>query len=341
MQVTLSVIGLDRISTSFALALKRYQSQPKAQHTFTITGSDPSAQAMKTAERLGAVDKSDRKPSKAVANAELVIVRCPPGSLADTYAQFGPALKPGAVALDLSDLKEPAIALARQHFPASEGGARVAYVVGLTPIVNVSGLYAGETGPEAASADLLDGAECLVMPDTQCPSEAIRLAEDVIRLAGGVPRFMDPAEHDALTAATEQLPALLGAALFYALQQSEGWPDLRRMVNPTLALAFQSLRTQTPNDLQAVFSHNRANLARHLDGIIGVLSELRAALATGDSDTLAAFLALVGKEWEKWDGKRHSGKWEEAPEIERLPGVFASMGGFLTMPRKKQREDED
>ncbi len=341
MHVTLSIIGLDRISTSFALALKRYQSQPKAQHTFAITGSDSSPQALKAAERLGAIDRSERKPSKAVGNADLVIVRCPPGSLADTYAQFGPVLKPGAVVLDLSDLKEPVIALARQHFPANERGASLAYIVGVTPVVNVSGLYAGGTGPEAASADLLGGAECLVMPDAQCPSEAIRLAEDVIRLAGGVPRFIDLAEHDALTAATEQLPALLGAALFYALQQSEGWPDLRRMVNPTLALAFQSLRTQTPNDLLAVFTHNRANLTRHLDGVISVLTELRAALNTGDVEKLAAFLALVGKEWEKWDGKRHSGEWEEAPQIEKMPGPFASMGGFLTMPRKKRGDDED
>ncbi|MCZ7540870.1 MAG: prephenate dehydrogenase/arogenate dehydrogenase family protein [Anaerolineae bacterium] len=341
MHVTLSIIGLDRISTSFALALKRYQSQPKAQHTFTITGSDSSPQAMKAAEKMSAIDKSDRKPSKAVANAELVIVRCPPGSLAEIYGQFGPALKPGAVVLDLSDLKEPSIALARQHFPANERGASLAFIVGVTPIVNVSGLYTGGTGPEAASADLLDEAECLVLPDTQCPSEAIRLAEDMIRLAGGVPRFMDPAEHDALTAATEQLPALLGAALFYALQQSEGWPDLRRMVNPTLALAFQSLRTQTPNDLHATFTHNRANLARHLDGVPGVLSELRAALASDDSDKLAAFLALVGQEWEKWDGKRYSGKWDEGPQIEKLPGALAAMGGFLTMPRKRKEEDDD
>lgn len=341
MHVTLSIIGLDRISTSFALALKRYQGQPKAQHTFTVTGSDASPQVMKAAEKVGAIDKSDRKPSKAVANAELIIVRCPPGSLAETYEEFGPALKPGAVVLDLGDLKEPVIAQARQHFPANERGESLAYIVGVTPIVNVSGLYKGETGPEAASADLLDEAECLVMPDTQCPSEAIRLTEDVIRLAGGVPRFMDPAEHDALAAATEQLPALLGAALFYTLQQSGGWPDLRRMVNPTLALAFQSLRTQTPNDLHMAFSHNRANLARHLEGMINVLNELRAALAAGDSDKLAAFLTLVGQEWEKWDGRRYSGKWEENPQIEKMPGLFTSMGGFLTMPRRKPTGDED
>ena len=147
MHVTLSVIGLDRISTSFALALKRYQSQSKAQHTFAITGSDPSPQAVKAAQKLGAIDSSDRKPSKAVANADLVIVKCPPGRLADSYAQFGPALKPGAVVLDLSDLKEPVIALARKHFPANERGASLAYIVGVTPIVSASGLYAGETGP--------------------------------------------------------------------------------------------------------------------------------------------------------------------------------------------------
>jgi len=342
MHVHVSIVGLDRISTSFALALKRYQSQPKAQHSFTIIGSDSSGQAMKAAHKLGAIDNFDRKLLKATENADLIVIRSSAAEQEDIYTRLGPALKPGAVVLDMGDLKEPAIAWARQHFPANDRGMPLAYLVGVTPIVNVAGLFTCETGPEAASAELFDRAECLITPDPSCPSEAIALAEDVVRLIGGVPRFMDPAEHDGLIAATEQLPTLIGVAIFYALQQSEGWPELRRMVNPTLALSFQALRYQTPPDLSLAFGRNRTNLARHLGRVIAALDELREALAAGDADTLDAFLAVVGREWEKWDVKRHSGQWEEAPTTETLPGPLGSLGGFLAMTRrKKQEKDED
>ncbi len=338
MHVHVSIVGLDRISTSFALALKRYQSQPKAQHSFTIIGSDSSAQAMKAAHKLGAIDNFDRKLLKATENADIVVIKSPPAALEDIYTRLGPALKPGAVVLDMGDLKEPAIAWARQHFPVNDRGMPLAYLVGVTPIVNATGLFTSEAGPEAATADLFDRAEFLITPDAACPSEAIALAEDVVRLIGGVPRFMDPAEHDGLTAATEQLPALIGAAIFYALQQSEGWPELRRMVNPTLALSFQMLRHQTPADLSLAFNRNKDNLARHLGNVIRTLDELRQALATGDMDKVDAFLTVVGREWDKWDVKRHSGQWEEAPTTETLPGPLGSLGGFLTMSRRKKRE---
>lgn len=342
MHVQVSIVGLDRISTSFALALKRYQAQPKAQHSFTIIGSDYSAQAMKTAHKMGAIDNFDRKLLKATENADLIVVKSPPAQQEDIYTRLGPALKSGAVVLDMGDLKEPALAWARQHFPTNDRGMPIAYLVGVTPIINVAGLFTAQMGPEAASADLFDGAECLITPDASCPSEAITLAEDVIRLVGGVPRFMDPAEHDGLIAATEQLPTLIGAAIFYALQQSEGWPELRRMVNPTLALSFQALRYQTPADLSLAFGRNKANLARHLGRVVEALDELRQALQAGDMDKIDAFLSVVGREWEKWDVKRHSGQWEETPSTETMPGPLGSLGGFLTMSRRKKREqDED
>jgi len=340
MHVNVSIIGLDRISTSFALALKRYQSQPKARHTFTIIGNDIRAQPMKDAHKLGAVDNFDRKLLKATENADLIVIKNSPSMLEETYERLGPTLKPGAVVLDMGHLKTASIALAGQHFPTNEQGAQLAYLVGMTPIINASGLYTGDIEASAATPNLFDQAEILLTPNPQCPSEAIALAEDIVGLIGGVPRFMDPDEHDGLIAATESLPVLLGASLFYALQQSEGWMELRRMVNPTLALSFQSLRYLTPVDLLAAFSENRENLARHLGSVIDVLDELHDALINDDSEKLEAFLSVVGKEWEKWDVKRHSGKWEEVAKFETLPGPLGSIGGFLTMRRTKD-EDED
>ena len=343
MHVNVAIVGLDRLGASFGLALKRYQSQPRAEHTFNIIGSDSKAHPMKEAHKMGAIDNFNRALLKATENADLIILNATYGATEETYARLGPALKPGAVVLDTSQLKRAAIEWASRHFTTNEGGKPLAYLVGIMPVINASALYEANQDVEAARADLFDNGEVLIAPDIKCPSEAIALAEDVVRLIGSKPRFIDPIEHDGLIAATEGLPTLLGAALFHTLHQSEGWPELRRMVNPTLALAVQALRYQTQQDLLALFTQNRDNLARHLEGLIGMLDQVRDALLdTAEPEKLEAFLAMAQSEWEKWDVKRHSGKWEDVKEPEMLPGPFGSVGGFLSMTRRKPKdEDED
>jgi prephenate dehydrogenase len=345
MHVHITLIGLDRISASLALALKRYQKQPKAEHTFTIMGSDAKTQPMKDAEKIGAVDKFNRSLDKALENADLVVLNSPYGQLEEQYPRLGAALKPGAVVLDLSALKQPGIAWARQHFPRNAQGEPLAHLVGLTPVVSIAGLYTSPLEVETARADLFDKSEILVVADAKCPGEAISLAEDVIRLVGARARFMDPAEHDGLIAATEGLPALLGVGMFYMLLQSEGWMELRRMVNPALALTMQSLRAQTSKDLRALITTNRDNLARHLETLIGTLDQLHDLIADKDkADQIEVLLDRVQSEWEKWDVKRTSGQWEEIKQPDDL-GPMGLMGGFLSFGalggRRKKDQDDD
>jgi prephenate dehydrogenase len=341
MQVHVTIIGLDRLGGSIGLALKRYQTRPDARHSFVILGSDNTNEPMKAAQKIGAIDDFHRDKVKAVENAELVITNLPYGQTEGLLARIGPALKPGAVVLDLSVLKQPVLQWAREFFPKNAQGQEVAYLVGMTPIVNVSGLYSGSVEVEDARADLFDSSEILIAPDTSCPPEAVQLAEDVARLMGGKPRFIDPAEHDALIAATEELPALLGATLFYTLERSEGWAELQRMVNPTLALAIQSLRLREREDALALLSYNRTNVLRHLDNLIARLNEVRGVLAAPpENGELEAFLDVVYGAWQKWDVKRYSGNWDDARAPEKLPGPLSSMGGML-FGRLGRKSDED
>jgi len=344
MHVNVTIVGLDRLGASFGLALKRYQSRPDARHSFTILGSDTANEPMKAAQKLGAVDDFQRDKLKAIENAELIITNLPYGQMEGLLARIGPALKLGAVVLDLSPLKQPVLGWVDEFFPKNADGQPTAYLVGMTPIINVEALYSGALGVEDARADLFDGAEILIAPDARCPAEAVQLAEDVARLVGGKPRFIDPAEHDGLIAATEELPALLGAALFYTLQRSEGWPELQHMVNPTLALAIQSLRTRERTDAKALFSYNRANLLHHLDNLIARLNEVRRALAAGEeTGELDAFLDVVYGAWQQWDVKRTSGNWEETGGVEKLPGPLSSMSGMLfgRLGRKSDSDEDE
>jgi hypothetical protein len=164
MHVNVTIIGLDRLGTSFGLALKRYQSDPKAQHTFTIIGSDTKAYAMKSAEKMKAVDNFHRAVLKASTNADLLLVNVPFGAAEDLYARLGPELKPGAVVLDTSLLKLPMIDYATQYFPKNSAGEPAAYLVGITPIVNARALYSGEQDVEGARADLFDEGDVLLAP---------------------------------------------------------------------------------------------------------------------------------------------------------------------------------
>ena len=341
MQVNVAVVGLDRLSTSFALALKRYQQSSKAEHTFTIVGRDLRGHAMKEAAKLGALDNFNRKLKNAVAQADLVLVNVPPGQLQELYARLGGALKAGAVVLDMTPLKRAVLGWADEFFPRNAEGHPLAYVVGITPIVNVKGLYHGDREVQSARADLFDNAEVLIAADASAPAGAISLAEDVVRLIGAQPHFIDPVEHDGLIAATEGLPALTGIALFDTLHRSEGWPELRRMVNPALALTFQALRDYSAEDLVAFFALSREDVLRHLEGLLRTLETLREVLAEeaedGEYIKLEAYLERVAQAWEQWDVKRHSGEWEKGASAQAMPGPFGGLGRFLTL----RRPDDD
>ncbi len=343
MRVNVAVVGLDRLSTSFALALKRYQESPKAEHSFNIIGRDLRGQAMKEAAKLGALDNFNRKLQNAVAQADLVLVNVPPSQLRELYARLGGALKSGAVVLDMTPLKRAVLGWADEFFPRDAEGRPLAYVVGITPIVNVQGLYHGDREVQSARADLFQNAEVLIAADAACPAGAIALAEDVVRLVGAKPRFIDPVEHDGLIAATEGLPALTGVALFDTLRQSEGWPELRRMVNPALALTFQALRDYSAEDLIAFFSLSREDVLRHLDGLLGTLETLRDVLAEEAEDgeylKLEAYLERVAQAWENWEVKRYSGEWEKGASAQTMAGPFGGLGRFLTLRRSDDNHD--
>jgi prephenate dehydrogenase len=344
MQVNVTIIGLDRLSASFGLAIKRYERKPKTEHQFTITGSDAKPNLLKAAEQAGAVDRTDRSIDKALHDADVVIMNAPFGQLEAIYANMGTELKPGTVVLDLALLKQPVIAWAERYFPKNDQGAPLAYLVGITPIISYSALYTSEIDVEDAREDLFDDAEILIAPDPKCPGQAISLAEDIVGIVGGRPRFIDPAEHDGLIASTEGLPAVLAGGLFYMFQKSDGWTDLRRMVNPSLAWHIQNLRCQSDQDLLALFTHNRANLAQRLQTLIVTLDEIRDTLADPDGDDkLEALLTRVQAEWEKWDMKRQTGNWEDSPVPGATGGMMNGlMGGlFGGLGRRKTDQDEN
>ena len=116
-EVTLAILGLERLGTSFGLALKRYMGNKDARHAFTILGFDQRGYNGKKAKQLGAVDNFVRGELDAVQNAHVVVLTMPYYQVKDVYEIIGPNLKPGTVILDTSPLKTPSIEWARANLP--------------------------------------------------------------------------------------------------------------------------------------------------------------------------------------------------------------------------------
>ncbi len=338
--VNLTILGLERLGTSFGLALKRYMGQKDARHTFTITGFDERGYNGKKARQLGAVDSVARSEQEAVAKAQVVVLAAPYYQVKSLYEIVGPALQPGAVVLDTSPLKAPSLGWAKANLPQQPEVA--AYMVGITPVLNPEVLMEPDLEVDGSRADLFDKGTVIVAPAADCPAEAVQLAVEMARLLGAGVHFMDVAEHDGLIAAMEGLPAVLGAILFQTLSQAEAWDDLRRLANPSFGLATHHLRFQHPDSLWSQLHYNRENVARYLDAFIGKLEAVRDSLRE-DSEGLGLEALLVegATKYEEWEGQRLANRWEQTEEAPAPEGFINTMGGLLLGRRPARKDDED
>ncbi|MEO1840379.1 MAG: prephenate dehydrogenase/arogenate dehydrogenase family protein, partial [Pseudomonadota bacterium] len=109
-----TIIGLGRIGTSIGMAIR-------ANSESEVIGYDADNSAQTLAQRMGAVDKVEWNIDKAVADADVVIVATPAGSLYDVFDSVSRFLKPGAVVTDTSSSKRAVMDWAAELLPSQVG----------------------------------------------------------------------------------------------------------------------------------------------------------------------------------------------------------------------------
>ena len=326
--VTVAVLGLGRIGTSVALALKRYNERKDARHVFEITGADMRTGVREDASKMGLGDKLERDLFSAAAKRDIVVLALPLADVQDAYKAIAPDMRAGAVILDMSVLKQQSLEWADKYL------GKDVHMVGMTPIINPKYLHDGLDDTLHAAADLFDKGSMLMMPTPRSAKEAVELATDFAGLLGSTPHFYDPAEHDGIVGLTEGLPALIALASFYMASQSSGWADVQRVTNPAFGRLTHHLFDTHPDDLRDLLLQNRESVVRHTDELIATLTSLRNIIAKNDQDTLEAALGQAADDYNGWINRRSNGKWDDGRE-EATGSSFAGnmmsglMGGFL------------
>ena len=325
-ELTVAVLGLDRLGVSIALRLRAYV-EKGGRHGFTLIGHDSRDDFEKPARKLKVFDKVERKPQNAVASADIVIMNLPYEDLRVGYELIAPALQDGVVILDTAVVKQPSLDWAQELLSAEQ------HVIGFTPVVSSAYMLEHQLSPEHASDDyLLEGAVYL-SPGLRSLPEAIDLAVNFSAILGAKPLFLDPAEHDSLTALTESLPQALSIAAYSAAMTHSAWGDAQRLTNPPFNVLTRYLLTHHPDALRDEWLANHDGLARALDEVLAQLRELRMALADQDEAAIEAFLIRASDDYQEWINRRHRGDWDEQPKASAgIENTIATslFGGAIT-----------
>lgn len=303
-KLTVAILGLDRLSVSIALRLRAYAAKG-GKHEFELIGYDSRDDYEKPARKLKVLDKVERKPYSAVASADLVIMNLPYEDLRAGYEAIASDLREGVVLLDTAVIKQPSEAWADQLLSAEQ------HWIGFTAVVNADYLLEPQLGPEYASDDYFQDSAIFLTPSVKSMKEAIDLAVNFSIILGGKPAFLDPAEHDSLSAITESLPQLLSVAAYSAAYRHSAWGDAKRLSNSPFGVQTRYLFTHHPDGLRDEWLANREVLGRAIDDVVDVLRDVRERLAANDESAIEAFLMGASDNYQEWINRRHKGDWDE------------------------------
>ncbi|MCY3832279.1 MAG: prephenate dehydrogenase/arogenate dehydrogenase family protein [Chloroflexi bacterium] len=303
--LTVAILGLDRLGASIALHLRAHEKGGK--HRFRLLGYDSREDYEKPARKLKVLDKVERKPHTAAQSADIVIMNLPYEDLRTGYELVAASLRAGVVILDTAVIKQPSIQWAAEFLTDAH------HMIGFTPIVPADYMLDPQLGPEQASDDYLRGSVIYITPSPKSNREAIDLAVNFTLILEGKPHFLDPAEHDSLTTITEEMPQVLSVAAYSAAMRHNAWGDAQRLTNPPFNVLTRYLLTHHPDALRDEWLANSGALARAIDDMVGTLRSLRDRLAAGDEAAIEAFLVDASDDYQDWINKRHKSAWDETP----------------------------
>ena len=270
----LVIIGVGLIGGSLARALRA------GGHAREIIGVGRSLGNLQQAVELGVVDRIETSLSRAVRDADMVVLASPVGTMAGQLQEMAPYISDSAVITDTGSVKGSIVDAAR----ASLGGHFANFVPGHP-------LAGRETsGVTASVADLYHGQRVILTPVPETSAAALAAVEAMWRAAGATPINMQITEHDNILAATSHLPHLLAYALVDLLANDKAGDKVFGFIGNGFR-DMTRIAASDPVMWRDICLANRMPLLSALRGYIAELAQLARAIEQGDAAALETFFA--------------------------------------------------
>jgi len=306
-----AVLGVGLIGGSIGLAARERADA-------YVCGYDPDAGVRAQALELGAIDGQAADVAAAVEGADVVFVAAPVGALVETVRAALAHAGPDTVVTDAGSTKRAVAAAGRED----------ERFIGGHPLAG-----AETAGVAHARADLFEGAVWYLTPARG--STAGVLYERLHRLLasfGAQPTAIDADTHDRLMASVSHLPHVLANLLVAqaagVLEEEEG--ERLPAVGPSFRDATRVAGANTAIWTDIYLSNGDA-LIDGIDGLIGRLGEVRAALQAGDAAAVSAWNERTRADREALldaglvGGAGAGGAIELRASVPNRPGVIAEL----------------
>lgn len=267
----LAIVGLGLIGGSLARALR------SAGAAGSIRGYDTDARQRRLALELGVVDEAPDSAAAAVAQADIVVLAVPVLRTAEALRACRGGLRPGAVVTDVGSTKQSVLA----DVAAVCGGVPPWFVAG-HPIAGTE-----KSGVANAVADLFHGHRVILTPHAAQDPRALAAVAALWTATGARVVEMNPAQHDAVFAATSHLPHLLAYAFVDLLARL----DTRDEIFPNAGGGFRDftrIASSSPDMWHDIVRANADAVGRLLEQQIGELRDVLGMIREGRWDELKA-----------------------------------------------------
>ena len=275
-RVRIAIVGFGLIGGSIARALRRTDGPAVRGEPITVAAWSRRPDGPRAALAEGVVDAAPATLGSTVEGADLVVLAAPPLAaleLLDALAgPLGAGLAADATISDVASTKRAIVARADALGLRFVGGHPMA-------------------GLERRGWEAADGALFVDRPWVVCPGAAAGPADvaRVERLAtdcGARPVRLDPAVHDAATAAVSHAPLVVSAALVEAMAAGPDWPT-------AASLAAGGWRDMTrlargdPEMGAGIAATNADEIARRVRAVRAALDAWLEALDAAEPDAVA------------------------------------------------------
>ena len=264
------IVGLGLIGGSIGLAIKK-----KKLLCRTIGYAKTKKTLTKAIDR-GLVDSTESTLSRAVENADLVILATPLSTFKSIIEEMAPFLKRGCIITDTGSAKYLVIEELKDLIP---------YGVEFVPGHPIAGTE--ESGPESGFPELFDNRWCILTPTKNNSTDSIRAIKNFWELLGSKVEIMDALHHDKVLAITSHIPHLIAYNIVGTANDLANVTDLE--VIKYSAGGFRDFTRIAASDAKMwsdIFTYNSEAVIEMLNLFSHDLNNLKEAIIKKDSQLL-------------------------------------------------------
>ena len=266
----MTIIGVGLLGASLAKACKERDLVEE------VVGYGRNRENLEKARALKIIDHCPADLAEAVKDADLIVLCTPVTTIIPLIQNMIARIRPGALITDVGSVKEPIVKEAEKLVPKG------VFFVGSHPIAG------GEnSGLEASTANLYQGAKCIVTPTDKTNNSALEKISALWQAVGMQIINLSAEEHDFVFGAVSHLPHIV----VYALMNTLG--SLRTQDNrEVIAFSGAGLKDITriassdPVMWRDICLSNRNHSLDLIDRFQNKLDEIRSTIEKGDGQAL-------------------------------------------------------